>query len=66
MNLVNNASANLSMTGAIVLGLLLLMSLAGGVFRGIILALLVSRLFWIVLPLSFGAEVLFGFAHLFG
>lgn len=66
MDLVHNASANPAMTGAIVLGLLLLMSLAGSVFRGFVLAFLLSRLFRIVLPLSLGAGVVFGLAHIFG
>lgn len=63
---MQNVSASPVMTGAIVLGLLLLMSLAGGVLRGLVVALLMRRLFQFVLPLSLGAGLVFGLAHLFG
>jgi len=63
---MQTASANPAMTGILLLGLLLLMSLAGGVFRGLILGLLMWRLLRFVLPLSLAAGGMFWLAHLFG
>lgn len=63
---MQTASANSVTTGALALGLLLLMSLAGGVFRGVFLGLLLYRLVRIALPLSLVAGGAYWLAHLFG
>ncbi len=62
---MQNATTDPALTGVVLLGLLLLMSLAGGVFRGLFLALFLNRMLRIALPLSLGAGGVYWLAHTF-
>lgn len=66
MDLVQKATAEPALTGVLVLGAVLLMSLAGGLVRGLVLAFVLRRLFRIALPLSLFAGGLMWVRHLLG
>ncbi|TMV47468.1 hypothetical protein FGG78_40690 [Thioclava sp. BHET1] len=66
MDLLTLATSAPATSGLMLLGLVLLMSLTGGFFRGIVLALLLRRMLRFALPLSLAAGGGFWLAHLFG